>query len=58
MQTSCNFKSHYYQLILLSINIDDKRINYNNYEYMKAITQCVPYSPQSLNKLDLLNKYQ
>jgi len=42
MQTSCNFKSHYYQLILLSINFNDNPSNQNNYEYMKVITQNVP----------------
>jgi len=50
-------KFHYYLLTLLSINIDDNRGKYNNYECTKAITQSVRYSPQSSNKLKLLNKY-
>jgi hypothetical protein len=46
MQTSCNFKSHYYRLVPFSINIDENRGNHTNYECTKAYhARCSLLSP-------------
>ena len=52
-KSSRNFKSHFYRLIMLSVNIDDNRCNQNNYEYMKPIAHSVLYSFQILTKLEI-----
>jgi hypothetical protein len=53
IQTSSIIKSHYYRLILLSINIDDNRSNHIYYEKTEAIMQYVRYSLQMLTRFEL-----